>query len=288
MSNIKLTTFSSRFSLGLPAWAFPQWRGLYFPQTLSPLSGYGSVFNTVEGNTTFYATPDEGTVKKWCQDLANRQFDFCFKLPKFITHDNRYSVNDLTGFFRRLAPLENHLGPFLVQFPATVGPKHVQEIAGLLEVLPSAYDYVVEVRHPDFFPTHPALDTLLMDQNLSRVILDTRALYRGDRRHPEVLQAFHEKPDVPVPEEFVGQLRFVRLVLHPDIVSNETYIDYWAGRVAGQLESGRQCYVMIHCPNNVHCPELAKKFHTALGQRLAPGQINPFPPWPVPQQAQLI
>lgn len=43
---------------------------------------------------------------------------------------------------------------------------------------------------------------------------------------------------------------------------------------------------MIHCPNNLHCPDFAELFHDLLRQRL-PG-LAPLPPWPVPQQSALI
>ena len=53
------------YRLGLPAWAFAGWRGRYFTARPSQLASYARVFNAVEGNTTFYRTPDAATVTRW-------------------------------------------------------------------------------------------------------------------------------------------------------------------------------------------------------------------------------
>jgi uncharacterized protein YecE (DUF72 family) len=55
------------YYLGLPAWGFPGWSGTYFPRPAgseSALGHYARVFNTVEGNTTFYRVPDAPTVAR--------------------------------------------------------------------------------------------------------------------------------------------------------------------------------------------------------------------------------
>ena len=46
------------YRLGLPAWAFPGWKGQYWTASPSTLANYSSIFHTVEGNTTFYGVPD--------------------------------------------------------------------------------------------------------------------------------------------------------------------------------------------------------------------------------------
>ena len=53
------------YYLGLPAWAFPGWAGEYSPVGGSALAHYARVFNTVEGNTTFYRVPDAQSVARW-------------------------------------------------------------------------------------------------------------------------------------------------------------------------------------------------------------------------------
>ena len=85
-----------------------------------------------------------------------------------------------------------------------------------------------------------------------------------------------------------NDIAFIRLILHPDIHSDLPWIEFWAKRVAGYLDAGHQVFMMIHCPNNQHCPSLAEAFHGALREQPDGSALQPFPPYPVPQQASLI
>lgn len=255
---------STPLRLGLPAWAFPGWQGRYWPARPSPLSGYAKVFNAVEGNTTFYRIPDAPTVASWARAVGDEDFRFCFKLPRTVTHERQPALDDLTQFLRVLDPLGDKLGPFLVQFPARVGPADFDGIAHLLDRLPGGSSHVLEVRHPAFFRNPETLEALMQRSGGSRAILDSRALYNGDLEHADVVGALHEKPDLPVlPRSENGRL-FLRLVLHPDAIYNDRYLDEWARRTAVMLEDDVEVFAMIHCPNNLHCPPFARDFFERL------------------------
>jgi uncharacterized protein YecE (DUF72 family) len=275
------------YRLGLPAWAFPGWRGRYFDEA-APLASYARVFNAVEGNTTFYAVPEPATVAAWAEAVSGRDFEFCFKLPRSVTHGRRARFSDLQLLLSRVEVLGDHLGPFLVQLPQAFGPDDLPALDALLAQLPTDRRLVVEVRHPGFFENPQQLLPLLERHHAGRVCMDTRALYRGDRTHPEVAAALHEKPDLPVLDSVCGRLAFTRLVLHPDRISNRPWIDEWSGRLAAQLAAGHDVYMMVHCPNNLHCPELALALHESLTAIAAPGGIPPLPGWPIPQQGRLL
>lgn len=279
---------ANRYRIGLPAWAFPGWQGRYFHNRPSTLSSYANVFNTVEGNTTFYQIPSHKMVAGWCEALANSDFEICFKLPRTITHEPVANSGDLNVFFDRISRLGRNIGPVLLQFPATVGPENVGFLNTLFSQLPSGYRYVLEVRHPGFLSQPQLLEPLLEKFAFGRVMMDTRAVFKGDRSHPEVLEALHNKPDLPVLETVYNRLVFVRLLLHPDLTSNTVYIDQWVNRVVQALTRGWDCYMMIHCPNNVHCPELAVAFHRALCEQPGTERLSALPPWPVPQQVKLL
>jgi uncharacterized protein YecE (DUF72 family) len=279
---------SPRYHLGLPAWGFPGWRDRYFEARPSQLAGYARVFNAVEGNTSFYRVPDARQVARWREEVAGRDFQFCFKLPREVTHDQRPDADALGAFLRAVEPLGDHLGPLLVQFPATVGPAQLPGLRELLSHLPAAMRFVLEVRHPAFFEQPQLLEELLATHHAGRVVMDTRPLYLGDRSHPDVLAALHRKPDLPVLPTVYNGLALVRLILHPDQSANGAYIDEWAARTADWLGAGHQVFMMVHCPNNQHCPELAAQFHEALMKRPGMAALRPLPPWPVPRQARLI
>lgn len=274
------------YHLGLPAWAFPGWQGRYFEALPSPLASYARVFGAVEGNTTFYRVPSPEMVARWRDAVADRAFRFCFKLPRSVTHERRPDAADLEALLSVLAPLKGHLGPLLLQFPATVGPEQIGRFESVIGAVRERHEAVLEVRHPAFFDDPGLLEPVLERFELGRVVLDCRPLYGGDPEHPEVRDALHEKPDLPVRPEVREGVGFVRLVLHPDSAGNRPALEDWAERVAAWLAEGQAVYVMIHCPNNLHCPAFAESFHDLLRRRM-PG-LAPLPPWPVPQQNALI
>ena len=267
--------------LGLPAWAFPGWKDRYFTDKPSRLASYAAVFNTVEGNTTFYRVPDAMTVARWRTAVQQSDFRFCFKLPRDVTHERRPDLGTLRSFLDVIQPLEKHLAPLLVQFPATVGPDEIDDFDPVFEALIERYRFVVEVRHRAFFDDPELLQPILDRFGVGRVVLDSRPLYEGDRDHPEVLQALHVKPDLPVIPNVHNGVALIRLILHPDITSNSPYIEEWADRVAGYLRNGVETYMMIHCPNNLHCPPLARDFHEALCKRES---LSKLAAWPLPAE----
>ena len=276
------------YFLGLPAWAYPGWKHRYFSDTPSLLASYAQVFDAVEGNTTFYRTPDHTTVCRWRDAVAGRRFRFCFKLPRVVTHEPKPDLAALDGFLSAIEPLIGNLGPLLVQFPATFGPRELDDFASVFDAVAQRYAFVIEVRHPAFFDEPAQLAEILERYNAGRVILDSRPLFEGNRAHPEVVAALHEKPELPVLTRTWNELTLIRLILHPDIVSNEQYLEQWAARVAGYLGAGLTTYMMIHCPNNLHCPPLARAFQDKLSRVDAHLGLPELADWPVPQQRDLL
>ena len=251
------------------------------------LASYSSVFNAVEGNTTFYSVPEAATVRKWKAAVDGQDFRFCFKLPRNITHERRPDRDMLSLFLERIAPLADNIGPIQLQFPKWAGMAHLRRLKPVFDAVASRYDAVIEVRHPELFDQPELLEPLLEYYGFGRVMLDARALYQGNLQHPDVLAAVHEKPDVPVLGTVYNRLIFVRLILHPDDTDNGRWIDEWATRTAQWLAEGLFPHVMIHCPNNLYCPKFAERFHSAL-MRVCDLPMPALPAWPVPQQGALI
>lgn len=276
------------YFLGLPAWAFPGWRDRYFIDAPSPLASYSQVFDAVEGNTTFYRTPDDATVRRWRDAVTGRRFRFCFKLPRVVTHQRQPDLSALDDFLNAIEPLRVNLGPLLVQLPASFGAKQLDAFTPVFDAIAERYAFVIEVRHPVFFSEPERLTATLECYAAGRVILDSRPLFEGDRKHPEVVAALHEKPEVAVLPQTWNDVTLIRLILHPDIVSNTPYIEQWAARVAGYLAAGVTTYMMIHCPNNLHCPPLARRFHDALRRAVSNLDLPALVAWPVPQQWDLL
>ena len=276
------------YRLGLPIWAYPKWKGVYFDDTPSMLASYATVFNAVEGNTTFYGVPDPATVGGWRRALEGSDLRISFKLPRSVTHERAPDEADLERFLTAIRPLGEHLGPLLVQFAERTGPAELEAFEPLFARLAEVHRCVVEVRHPLFFDEPERLEPMLERHRFGRVMLDTRAIYQGDLSHPDVVNAAHRKPDVKVLDTVHAGLAFVRLVLHPDNLDNDRWIEDWAGRAAAMIERGDDTHIMVHCPNNLHCTAQARDFHERLRARLGRSRIPELPPWPVPQQESLF
>ena len=277
------------YYLGLPAWGFPGWTGSYFPRPgvgTSTLHYYAQVFNTVEGNTTFYRVPDPDTVSRWHEGVAGRTFRFSFKIPKTVTHQRQPNWDDLRQFLTVMEPLGEYLGPFLVQFSAGLSPDDLPVLERLMQRLPAEHRYVLELRHLAFFSQPELLEPLLEQHRAGRVMFDSRPIYQGDREHPEVLAARHKKPEVPLLDTVYNDLVYARVVLHPDPSYNTAFVEEWLQRTSVYLDAGHTVYFLVHCPNNQHCPKYAEAFHQALASRRS--ALPTLPPWPMPRQDSLF
>ena len=68
-------------------WAQRAWVGQYLPADTASgreLLPYSRLLNAVEGNTTFYATPDAKTVASWARQTGE-DFGFLLKLPRTVS-----------------------------------------------------------------------------------------------------------------------------------------------------------------------------------------------------------
>ena len=270
--------------VGLPLWGFAGWAGkVYASDTRARdyLEQYARVFGAVEGSSTFYSTPTADTVRRWAEQTPT-SFRFCFKLPRQLTHDLLLAgvADDARAFVSHMSILGPRLGPFMVQLPAELGPQHLGRIDALLTALPSTHRFAVEVRHRAFFESAPLADRLrdlLAEHDADRVVLDTTGVRTGPQSHPDVAKARHPKPDLPIVEEATSHRPIVRFIGHPVPSHNEAGLADWAARIARWVSEGRHPYLFIHCPNDLHAPDIARRAHALLSDRIA---IDPMPAWP--------
>lgn len=270
------------YCLGCPAWSEAAWRGGLYPDgtpATDYLSLYARVFNAVEGNTTFYAQPSPATVQRWTQHMP-AHFRFCAKLPREISHsvDLRRQVPAIRAFLDLLAPLGERVAPFWLQLPASFGPARLGELADFMARFERPL--AVEVRHPAFFQRgeeERALNRLLHDRGVERLCLDARALFSCRANTPAVRHAQAKKPHLPVRPAAFSAFPQVRFIGHPELAANDPFMRPWLDKVAAWIEEGRRPYVFLHTPDNLLAPELARRFHERLTERL-PG----LPPLPLP------
>jgi uncharacterized protein YecE (DUF72 family) len=273
------------YFLGCPVWSNKAWVGELFTTTAKTddyLPQYAQVFNTVEGNTTFYGMPTPATVAKWSA-AAPTSFRFCFKFPQAITHRKRLKdANAETDLFlETLAPLGTRLGPFLLQLPPTFGVRDLVALEQFVRALPDTFQYAVEVRHPDFFDDgvrEMEVNTLLTELGVERVHFDTRALRAAPATfNSDTAEAQERKPNLPVRFDALTDFPMVRYVSHPDVPQNDLWLSEWAVVVAEWVQAGKTPYFFVHAPDDFYAPRLARRFHTLLSDLVAVGTFPPFP-----------
>ena len=271
-----------RFYLGCAVWAHPSWSGFLFPRharSADYLRLYSRRLTTVEGNTTFYATPSVETVQRWADDTPP-SFRFCFKLPRDVSHQGSLiaRLRETETFVQRMAPLGERLGPFFLQLPPGYSPRQIDDLAAWLQAWSPTIPLAVEVRHSDWYTPQgeASLMALLEHYGVGRVLMDVRPLDLGPLpgADEDVRRARDNKPDVPLHPIRSASFTLIRYIGHPDVARNNPLLDEWATRLRTWITEGTTVFFFMHCPVERESPLLCR----ALQRRLAglPG-VPPLP-----------
>ena len=288
--------------IGCPIWSFKGWVGNFYPEDTKPrgyLHEYSRRLTTIEGNTTFYAVPARQTIENWVAETPSG-FRFCPKVPKAISHEATLldNVDRAQEFVEVMRGLGERLGPMFLQLPPRFTPEQIAELQTFLTLWPRDVRLAVEVRHLDWFepPYDGYLNQLLMNQDMARVTIDTRPIrdLAGDKilegtTYGSLVEARERKPDVPVAPKRTTDFVFIRYIGHPDLRSNDPFLDEWASYLVSQLKEGADAYVFCHSPENVSAPQIARELYHRVAQQVA---LPPLP-WDViqpdaPEQPKLF
>lgn len=257
--------------LGCPVWANPQWKNLIFNSKLEPsefLANYSRYFNSVEGNTSFYADPSAQTVARWAEQ-SSENFQFTLKVPKRLSHQfQQFQTEELQLWLDLIAPLADKLALVHLQLPAFFSPEHLSWLKQMLNTLCSSFAVAVEVRHPVFFDKAEheiTLNRLLRDFDSERVIFDSRALFSVPATTAALLDAQRKKPYLPVHAVALTKQPMLRFVGTDDMAVNQHYYQPWLGKVRQWLDEGKTPFCFFHSPDNLTAPVLARQFVMDLG-----------------------
>lgn len=268
------------YFIGCPSWSENAWRDYLYPQDAKPgdfLDLYSQVFNAVEGNTTFYASPAASTVQRWAQTMP-AHFRFTAKFPGDISHggDLREQLTATETFLQLLSPLGERVSPLWLQLSKSFTPQRLPELAAFIDAVDRPL--AIEVRHDEFFAKGEAersLNRLLLDRGVERICLDPRALFSCSSTDSAVLHAQSKKPRVPPRPAAFTQWPQVRFIGHPQLQANDPFLVPWVEKIALWIEEGRTPYIFLHTSDNVLAAKLAQRFHAQLMLRL-PG-LPPLP-----------
>ena len=277
---------NTHIHIGTCAWAFEDWRGVFYPPDLPPrrwLHWYARTFNAVEVDSTFYATPAPATVARWLSE-APPHFRFTCKVPRIITHDLRLRDDSqalLAGFLEAMQPLHSRIGAVLIQLPPGFSPaRDATALRDFILALPHGWRFAVEFRHPNWH--QPRFVKLLEDHRVCWVWSDLSSL-------PDQLQA----PFGFLPE--TADFLYVRLMGDPrtkfdsagqrihryrePLWSRESALQDWAVRLHKHAGHIQTIYLFV----NNHYEGFAPLTCRHIAQRLGVEILPPEPPAAQPE-----
>lgn len=140
-------------------------------QSGSRLHFYGSLYNSIEVNSTFYRLPRADTVVKWAAEVP-RDFRFTFKIPSEVSHepDLKFKRDVLLRFLDVVEGAEHKKGCLLLQVPAKM-QANITRLKQILNILKkSNWPIAFESRNPSWY--EPNVEKLLQNFDVTRVIHD--------------------------------------------------------------------------------------------------------------------
>jgi uncharacterized protein YecE (DUF72 family) len=268
--------------VGCAMWSYPAWQGRYLPRSLGPkdrLRAYATWCNAVEGNTTFYATPNPGAVASWASQTSE-DFRFVLKLPKLVTHERHLADvgGPMRAFLNAIEPLGPRAHALWIQLPPSFSPADLGTLTGFLRRLPRGYRYCTEVRHRAFFDDPRAgqqLERALSLVGAEWVPFDTTVLFDGEPTSAAERESWRKKPRLPRRTRALTGHPMIRYIGRDDPARTIVGWQPWLDVVTGWLREGRSPTVFIHTPDNVIAPELARRFHDQVRARVP--EIGPLP-----------
>ncbi len=255
--------------LGCPVWNSAAWAGEVFPAGTPKsrwLGWYSQMFNTVEGNSTFYGLPSLDVARRWAEESAPG-FRFALKMPQSISHQARLvgCERELESFIQIASVLHeaDRLGPSFLQLPPTFGVDRAATLERFLDRLPNELPWAVELRHPDWFDQADAeqhVNGVLRSRGIDKVLFDSRPLYQCPPDDPVEAVSQTRKPKTPVRQTVTATRPMLRLVGRNRLELVESFIDQWIPIVARWVDNGLQPYVFTHAPDDAFAPRFAKRF----------------------------
>lgn len=165
---------------GASQWGYSNWVGSIYPEKTPPgkyLYYYAQKFNTVEVNPFYHDIVEINTIKRW-QDNVGKDFRFCPKFPKTISHDKLlYGTADLTtDFLNRLSLFKENLGVSFLQLHPDFAPSEIEVLDSYLKSLPAGFKVAVELKPYwiEYDEIRTAALKVLAENNAGIVILDTK------------------------------------------------------------------------------------------------------------------
>lgn len=233
--------------VGCGKWNRRDLKNFYPQDTEDELAYYGTQFNSIELNATFYRLFPTETFEGWYQAVPE---GFCYfpKLEQTITHYRR--LKDVKEIVDQNIANMSHLReklkmPFL-QLHNNFGPKDFNRIETFVKNWTYDLPLAIEFRLQDWYSDTAVaikLYQFLQSHNITHILVDT-----AGRR-----DLLHMRLTTPI--------AFVRWIGANDAKSDRLRLDEWVDRIAVWKEAGLQkLYFFVHQNVERESPALAAHF----------------------------
>ena len=107
--------------------------------------------------------------------------------------------------------------------------------------------------------------------------MDSRPVFSAPPTTEAVIDAHQKKPKVPAHAIATADQPMIRFIGHPDQDTNVEFFQPWLKKIPEWIDQGKQPYVMIHTPDNVEAPQLAKRLYQTLSENALLPELEDFP-----------
>lgn len=163
--------------VGCAKWNRKDLKNFYPRGTKEELTYYASQFNSIELNASFYRMFPAEQFQNW-HDKADGDFQFCPKIPRFLSHSRRLKDSErlVDDFITNILPLEEKLGCVFLQMNENFTPKNIDSLEPFFKHWPKEIPLAAEFRHTDWYndtKTADELNNLLKQYNIASIITDS-------------------------------------------------------------------------------------------------------------------
>jgi uncharacterized protein YecE (DUF72 family) len=257
-----MASMPSKIRVGTQGWNYDAWVGPFYPSGTRPadfLTVYARAFDTVEVDSTFYASPAVKTVRGWAERTPD-DFIFSLKLPQEITHERRLRNSDdaAAEFFDKARELGGKLGSILIQLGPDFGPVELPAVAQFLPKLPQDIRFAIEFRQRGWI--HDGVLALLAEHNVALALSEGRWIPRKQMQQlaTRPTSSFTYLRLMGVDQSIVDYSRVQ--------VDRTRDLESWAGVLWPYAEQGREAFVYINNHFSGHSPSSARDLQRLLRQ----------------------
>lgn len=219
-------------SVGCAKWNKTDLKGFYPKGTKDELTYYGTQFNSIELNATFYGMPSPEQVQTW-KEKTPADFKFFPKITNTVSHFRRLlNITDVvTQFATAVLNFDEKLGMVFLQLHDNFKPKDYERLEKFIQDWPKEVPLAIELRNNEWFTDEEIFNKTceLFEKNqITNIIVDT-----AGRR-----DMLHMRLTTPV--------AFIRYV-GANAESDYTRLDDWIERIKIWKEEGlEKLYFFVH------------------------------------------